>query len=126
MLFLFYFGQKLTSKKLQVKMELFGQFVRHHRQQAGLTLTQLASQLNMDSANLSKVETGKRAFDARRLYRLAQVLGLDYQTVSNEYFSDRIAVLLANRSNYQAVLQLAEEKIRYYRQKYSTQIEFEF
>lgn len=126
MIFFSYFGQKLTSKKMQVKMELFGRFIRHHRKQAGLTLTQLASQLNMDSANLSKIETGKRAFDARKLFRLAQVLNLDYQKVSNEYFSDRIAVMLADRPNYQSVLQLAEEKIRFYRQKYSTQIEFEF
>jgi transcriptional regulator with XRE-family HTH domain len=43
--------------------KLFGQYIKELRTEKGLTLTQLAESLEMDSANLSKVENGKRDFD---------------------------------------------------------------
>ena len=37
--------------------ETFGEYIRLLRTENGMTLTQLAAQLNMDSANLSKIES---------------------------------------------------------------------
>lgn len=41
----------------------FGEYIKKLRTDNGLTLTQLAFQLDLDSANLSKIENGKREFD---------------------------------------------------------------
>ena len=37
------------------------------RTDKGLTLTELAAFLKLDSANLSKIENGKREFDEKRV-----------------------------------------------------------
>ena len=49
----------------------FGEYIKQLRTDNGLTLTQLAFQLDLDSANLSKIENGKREFDEKRLEKLA-------------------------------------------------------
>ena len=40
--------------------ESFGSFIKKLRVENNLTLTQLAAKLDLDSANLSKIENGKR------------------------------------------------------------------
>ncbi|KAA6328502.1 HTH-type transcriptional repressor RghR [termite gut metagenome] len=55
----------------------FGEYIRELRTDKGLTLTQLATQLELDSANLNKIENGKREFDEKRLDKLAMVFNLD-------------------------------------------------
>ncbi len=47
--------------------ETFGEYIRRLRTEKGFTLTQLAAKLGMDSANLSKIENGKRELDEMRL-----------------------------------------------------------
>jgi transcriptional regulator with XRE-family HTH domain len=65
-----YFCQKLTS---QMK-ETFGEYIKKLRTEHKLTLTQLAAQLDLDSANLSKIENNKREFDLKRLDLMAGLL----------------------------------------------------
>ena len=54
----------------------FGEYIRLLRNENELTLTQLAAKLNLDSANLSKIENGKRDFDEKRLPELAKIFKL--------------------------------------------------
>lgn len=97
--------------------ESFGEFVRKLRTEKQLTLTQLAAQLDMDSANLSKVETGKRDFDEKRLDKLANVFNLDLEKLKMEYFSDFIAKKIYKIDNSKDTLILAEEKVNFLRIK---------
>ena len=52
---------------LQQMESTFGHYIKDLRNGKGFTLTQLATQLEIDSANLSKIENGKREFDIKRL-----------------------------------------------------------
>ena len=97
--------------------EPFGEYIRKLRTEKNLTLTQLAAQLDMDSANLSKVENGKRDFDERRLDKLAKSFGLDIDKLNTEFYSDFIAKKIYHTNCYDATLMLADEKIKYLRQK---------
>lgn len=97
--------------------ESFGEFVRKLRTEKQLTLTQLAAKLDMDSANLSKIETGKRDFDEKRLDKLANVFNLDLEELKMEYFSDFIAKKIYKIDNSKDTLILAEEKVNYLRIK---------
>jgi transcriptional regulator with XRE-family HTH domain len=97
--------------------ESFGAYVRKLRNDRGLTLTQLAARLDMDSANLSKIETGKREFDERKLLKLSEIFNLNADHIKEEYFSDQIARKLYKTSCSAKTLTLAEQKIRYYKQK---------
>jgi HTH-type transcriptional regulator, competence development regulator len=57
--------------------ETFGEYIKRLRTENELTLTQLAAKLDLDSANLSKIENNKREFDEKRLELLANVFNLD-------------------------------------------------
>jgi HTH-type transcriptional regulator, competence development regulator len=104
----------------------FGEYIRQLRTDKGLTLTQLAAQLDLDSANLSKIENGKRPFDEKRLQKLADALEIDFDTVTMEYYSDLIALKLYQSNCHEDILLLAAQKVKYLRQKNSKQTQFKF
>ncbi len=97
--------------------EEFGRYIRLLRKEKELTLTQLAAKLDLDSANLSKIENGKRAFDEKRLKKLATVFNLDLYKLEREYYSDVIAKKLYKTNCDNQTLILAEKKIEYLKQK---------
>lgn len=55
--------------------KLVGQRLAAARAQAGLTLRELAVQLNWDHSTLSSYETGRRSLNLSRLVAIAQALG---------------------------------------------------
>lgn len=95
--------------------ETFGEYIRRNRTNKGFTLTQLAAQLNLDSANLSKIENGIREFDIKRLEKLSIAFDTKIEAIQEEYFSDLIAKKIYENNCSEKVLVLAEEKIKYYR-----------
>lgn len=94
----------------------FGEYIRELRTKNGFTLTQLGAQLNLDSANLSKIENGKREFDEKRLTQLATVFNLDLEKLKTEFFSDLFAKKLYASSSSTDALFVAEKKVKYLRQ----------
>ncbi len=103
--------------------ETFGEYIRRLRKSKEYTLTQLAAKLNMDSANLSKIETGKREFDEKRIELLATEFGLDLKELKDEYFSELVAKKLYDNQCSDRVLQLAEEKVKHMKLKNTKQAE---
>jgi transcriptional regulator with XRE-family HTH domain len=97
--------------------ETFGEYVKRLRTENNLTLTQLAAQLDMDSANLSKIENGKRDFDEKRLFKLSAFFNLNIDKLKTEFFSDLIAKKIYQTNYCHETLMLAEEKIKYLQQK---------
>ncbi|MBO6793714.1 MAG: helix-turn-helix transcriptional regulator [Balneolaceae bacterium] len=93
--------------------ESFGKYIRRLRNEMGLTLTQLGAELSLDSANLSKIENGKREFDEKRLVKLAEVFDLDLEKLKTEFFSDLFAKKLYESNCSIEALMVAEEKIKY-------------
>lgn len=93
----------------------FGEYIRLLRTQKQLTLTQLAAKLDLDSANLSKIENGKRDFDEKRLPKLAKIFGLKIKELRNEYVTDQIAKQIYEMNCTKQLLQVAEEKAEYRR-----------
>lgn len=104
----------------------FGEYIRQLRTDKGLTLTQLAFQLNLDSANLSKIENGKREFDEKRLDKLATVFNLDIERLKIEYFGDQFAKKMYEYNCSPETLIVAEEKVNYLKNKNVKQAEIKF
>lgn len=94
----------------------FGEYIRLLRKQNKLTLTQLAAKLDLDSANLSKIENGKRDFDEKRLPKLAKVFKLNLTELRNEYITDQIGKYIYETNCTKQLLQVAEEKAAYRRE----------
>ena len=91
----------------------FGEYIKQLRTDKGLTLTQLAFQLDLDSANLSKIENGKREFDEKRLEKLAQAFNLDIEKLKTEYFGEQFAKKMYQYNCSSEALIVAEEKVNY-------------
>jgi transcriptional regulator with XRE-family HTH domain len=94
----------------------FGEYIRELRNLGELTLTQLAAKLDLDSANLSKIENGKRDFDEKLLLKLAQVFKLNIKELKKEFVSDQIAKQIYECNCTKEMLVVAEEKAAYRRQ----------
>lgn len=94
----------------------FGEYIKQLRNEGGFTLTQLGAKLDLDSANLSKIENGKRDFDEKRLLQLASVFNLDLDKLKTEFFSDFIAKKLYQNECSTDALIVAEEKVKYLKQ----------
>lgn len=99
----------------------FGEYIRKLRTQNGLTLTQLGAKLGIDSGALSKIETGKKEFDESCLPKLATAFDLDLETLKSELISEKIAYTLYQNKCNENVLTLAEEKVKYIREKNTKQ-----
>lgn len=99
--------------------ETFGEYIKRLRSENGFTLTQLAAKLDLDSANLSKIENNKREFDERRLTLLSKVFDLDIAKLRTEFFSDFIAKKIYENNCDEETLALAEEKVAYLKSKNS-------
>lgn len=95
----------------------FGEYIRKLRSESGMTLTQLAAKLDLDSANLSKIENGKRNFDEKRLTKLSEVFSLNLEKLRNEYVSDQIGKKIYEMNCTKQLLKIAEEKAEYRRKK---------
>lgn len=94
----------------------FGGYIRLLRTEKGMTLTQLAAKIDMDSANLSKIENNKREFDERKLEKLADVFNLDINKLKDELFSEKFAKKIYANCCSEKALVLAEEKVKYLKQ----------
>ena len=97
--------------------ETFGEYIKRLRTENELTLTQLAAKLDLDSANLSKIENNKREFDEKRLELLANVFNLDLAQLRTEFFSDIIAKKIYENNCDSETLILAEQKVEYLKSK---------
>ena len=104
----------------------FGEYIRELRTNKGLTLTQLASQLDLDSANLSKIENGKREFNKKRLIKLATVFDLDIEKLKVEYFGDQFAKKMYAFNCSSETLIVAEKKVNYLKSVNVKQTEIDF
>jgi transcriptional regulator with XRE-family HTH domain len=103
----------------------FGEYIRKLRTENGFTLTQLGAKLDLDSANLSKIENGKRDFDEKRLEKMATVFELNLDDLKTEFFSDLFAKKIFETNCSISVLSAAEEKIKYYRENNMKQAELD-
>ena len=93
----------------------FGEYIRLLRTENNLTLTQLAAQLNLDSANLSKIENGIRDFDEKRLPKLAKIFELNLKELREEYVTDQLGKKIYEMNCTKQLLKVAEEKAEYRR-----------
>jgi transcriptional regulator with XRE-family HTH domain len=106
--------------------ESFGEYIKKLRVEHGLTLTQLAAYLGIDSGALSKIENGKKKLDEKILPRVAERFNLDFEELKNELISELIANKIYESNCTNEVLQLAEEKVKYIKQRNVKQIDLTF
>lgn len=113
-----YFCQLLTRITTLVTMvQLFGQRIKTLRTENGFTLAQLSAQIGVHSANLSKMENGKREFDEKKIELLAKIFNLKPEDLKTEYYGEYIAKKICKANCSIDALTVAETKLEYLRQQ---------
>jgi len=106
--------------------ETIGEYIHQLRIENNLTLTKLAAALDIDQSTLSKIENHKRNIPEEILPKLASLFNLDITELKKEFLSEKIAELIFKQENTKEVLELANEKANYYKEKNITQGQINF
>lgn len=90
----------------------FGQKVRELREKKRLLLRQVAAHLEVDTALMSKIETGDRNASKDQIEKIAEILEVDQKELQKLWLSDKI---------YSAINELphvAEDAVKYVLKNY--------
>ncbi len=90
----------------------FGEYIRKLREQNQLLLREVASQINIDTALLSKIERNTRIARKEQVQMLAIVLGENEEELLQLWMADKIVNMLKKENNSEEILKIAEMKIK--------------
>lgn len=91
----------------------FGERIRELRTKQNLLLRQLASQLDVDTSIISKVERGDRQLKKEQIPLLAKILKADVEELQSLWLADQIYELVKDEKMANKAMQVAEEKIKF-------------
>jgi transcriptional regulator with XRE-family HTH domain len=99
------------------KKETFGQILRGLREQRGIPLRKVAAELDIDPSTLSKIERGERSANREHIKVIAQLFEVSEKELLVSFLSDKVSIELVNEECFHEILQVAEVKIRYQKQR---------
>ena len=97
--------------------ESFGEHIRALRESQKLPLRKVAAALDLDPSTLSKIERGERTANKEMLPLLADLFNESEEELGLILMSDKVAYDLVEEENPDQILKVAEEKIKYLKNK---------
>lgn len=94
-------------------MKKIAEIIRELREQNGLLLRQVASEIETDQALLSKIERGERMPTKEQVIRLAKFYKVDPNEFLIAFISDKLVYELRDEDVALEAMQVAEMKINY-------------
>ena len=91
----------------------FGKKIRQARESKGLLLRQIAAELEVDTATISKIENGLRNATKKQVIDLSSILEIPYSVLEASWMGSKIYQLLQEINDPTEALQVAEEQILY-------------
>jgi len=95
----------------------FGERIRELRTKQSMLLRQLASQLDVDTSIISKVERGDRQLKKEQIPLLAQILKADLEELQTLWLADQIYAVVKDEKLANEAMQLADKKINLKKKK---------
>lgn len=89
----------------------FGEYIRSLREKRNLLLREMAANVNMDVAYLSKIERGNRIARREQVIAFAKELKEDENKLIKLWMSEQIVQMIKNEKDSTEILKIAEEKI---------------
>ncbi len=93
-------------------MREFGTTIRALREKKGLLLRQVAAELDIDTALLSKVERGERSIKKEQVMRIAVIIGAETKDLLVLWLSAKINDVLENEDYAEEALLVTLKKIK--------------
>lgn len=94
-------------------MKRIGEIIRELREEKSLFLRQVAAEIEIDQALLSKIERNERMPTREQVKRFAQFFGTDENEMLVAYLSDKLVHELLNEEMALKAMHVAEKKINY-------------
>lgn len=94
-------------------MKKIAEIIRERREHNRLLLRQVASEIEIDQALLSKIERGERMPTKEQVIRLAKFYKVDEKDFLIAFLSDKLVYELQNEEMALQAIQVAEQKITY-------------
>ena len=91
----------------------FGDLIREKRKEKGMTLSNVAQELNIDTSTLCKIEKNERSATKEMVIKIAEILDYNKNILLVSFFSDKVAYEIWREENASNVLKVAEEKVQY-------------
>ncbi|MFN8261900.1 MAG: helix-turn-helix transcriptional regulator [Chitinophagales bacterium] len=95
----------------------FGERIRELRTKQNLLLRQLASQLDVDTSIISKVERGDRQLKKEQIPLLAQILKADVEELQTLWLADQIFAVIKDEKLALKAMHIAEEEVKFHKSK---------
>ena len=95
----------------------FGERIRDLREKQNLYLRQVAPLLEMDTAQLSKIEKGMRQLKREQIPILAETLKVDQDELLTLWLADQIYDVVKGEKLANEAMQVAEKNIKKYKRK---------
>lgn len=90
----------------------FGEHIRKLREQKQLLLREVASQMHIDTALLSKIERGTRIARKEQVEALAISLNENKNDLLNVWMADKIVDMIKDENSITEILNLVKENIK--------------
>ena len=91
----------------------FGHKIRTIRSKQKLLLREIAPLLEMDTAQLSKIERGERQAKKETVLKIAQILSVKSDELLTLWLADQVCDVVKNEDNALLAMMVAEESVKY-------------
>ena len=99
------------------KISTFGKQVRELREEANLSLREVAEKIGIDTSLLGKIERNERQPTKEQIKQVAKYFKLDEKEMQKEFLSDQIAYRILEEDADLDTLKVAEKKVQYLKTK---------
>jgi transcriptional regulator with XRE-family HTH domain len=89
---------------------MIGLKIRELREENNFLLRQLAAKLDIDTAQLSKMERGERLFKKEKIIEIAQILNANKKELLTLWLADRLFKIVQGEENVLEALKIIEQK----------------
>ncbi len=90
---------------------MIGQKIRELREENDYLLRQLAAKLDIDTAQLSKMERGERLFKKEEIVEIAKILNADKEELLTIWLADKIYKMAEGEENILDALKIVKQNI---------------
>lgn len=98
-------------------MSKFGERIRHLREENNFLQKHIASQLDIDTPMLSKIERGERRAKKEQVLILAGILKVPQADLLTLWLADQVYEVVKDEEVALAAIQVAEEEVKYQKKK---------
>jgi transcriptional regulator with XRE-family HTH domain len=99
------------------KVTTFGSQVREMREEAKLSLREVAEKIGIDTSLLGKIERSERQPTKEQIKQVAKYFKLDEKDLLKEFLSDQFAYKIIEEEADLDTLKVAERKVQYLKTK---------